>query len=296
MLEDYLPLELTNGLIRDYADLHIEKFEQLDDYIPIEVCHFTRMEIALEKILPQRKLLFNKFGQTNDPREYDLWSFPLVTWGTNDKHAKPDQVENIANKVKNEEWQILCMTCHNNPSYIFIVADPITEIDHSRYGFSHSRIWAQYGENQRGVCLIFDGRKLEENLQKKSGNDFKIKHGYVRYDIEKSRRANTIFQNPNEKADQIRDILLKHYEEEFLYKSTEWKSEHEFRWLINTVIDERVDVSIDRVIKAVIVGANFPKVYEPSLKVLCKELGIPAGRMSWNKGMPFAHRETIYEP
>ncbi len=47
--------------------------------------------------------------------------------------------------------------------------------------------------------------------------------------------------------------------------------------------------------KAVIVGADFPRVDEPSLKVLCEQLGVSAGRITWNGGRPFIDRYQIYD-
>jgi ribosomal protein S12 methylthiotransferase accessory factor YcaO len=44
------------------------------------------------------------------------------------------------------------------------------------------------------------------------------------------------------------------------------------------------------------VGDNFPKENEQSLIELCKELGIPIGKISWLNGIPIAQRASIYDP
>ena len=92
--------DLTFRNIPDYVDLPLEVFDRLDNYIPNEVCHYTKMEVALEKILPQQKLIFSKFGQTNDPRESDLWHFPFGSWGPKGDFEKVEQVRDIGNKIK----------------------------------------------------------------------------------------------------------------------------------------------------------------------------------------------------
>ena len=94
----------------------------------------------------------------------------------------------------------------------------------------------------------------------------------------------------------IRKTLIKHYEPNFLYKSPEWKTEHEYRWLVHSTDPSEVLIPIENAIKAVIVGADFPKVYEASLIDLCEKLKVPAGRIRWEQGRPYVDRYKIYKP
>jgi hypothetical protein len=191
--------------------------------------------------------------------------------------------------------------CHNDPyadSY-----EGKKEYDHHEYGFSHSRMWAQYGKNHLGICLLFDGRKLEDNIRQfleLAGADYPILHGFVRYNYEASVRITPTHLDPEfqyeRPSDRIRKTLIKHYEANFLYKSLEWKTEHEYRWLVHCTDSSDLLIPIENAIKAVIVGADFPKVYEASLIVLCENLKIPAGRIHWNNGRPYVNRYQIYKP
>ncbi len=159
-------------------------------------------------------------------------------------------------------------------------------------------MWAQYAENHSGVCLIFDGPKLNDNLEKVFKTPCTIYRGFVRYNYEKSTRQclpNLQGYDHHEVTERIRESFQKFYEENFLFKSPEWKTEHEYRWLVHCPEDlsdpddlsEFLFVPIDGAIKAVIVGTGFPEVYKPSLEFLCTQLAIPGGKITWDHGMPW---------
>jgi len=300
-------ISLPSG-IDDYVDAPLEFFDLLDDVIPTEICHYTSKEIALEHILANKKIRLGRLGLTNDPRESRRWMVPNVVWGeelTKEGEAEIAKstlmIEQEVNRILKEEWRVLCAVCHNFPysdSY-----EGKKEYDHHKYAFSHSRMWAQYAKNHSGVCLLFDGKKLDENMHQHfdlTGENYPIFHGFVRYDYNESVKTTPThldieFQN-EKPVDRIRKTLIKHYEPNFLYKSPEWKAEHEYRWLVHSTDSSDVLIPIENAIKAVIVGADFPKVDEASLIALCATLKIPAGRIRWDNGRPYANRYQIYKP
>jgi hypothetical protein len=71
---------------------------------------------------------------------------------------------------------------------------------------------------------------------------------------------------------------------------------YEYRWLVHNSENKPEYVSIIGSISAVFVGDNFPKENEQSLIELCKELGIPIGKITWLNGIPIAQRASIYDP
>jgi hypothetical protein len=300
-------ITLPSG-INDYVDAPLDYFDLLDNIIPTEICHYTSKETAMECILESGKIRLGRLGLTNDPRESKLWTVPSVAWGEEiNKKSEREIFENAllvqqeVNRILKEEWRVLCTVCHNDPCAYSYPGKK--EYDHHEYGFSHSRMWAQYAGNHSGICLLFDGKILDENIHKhfestKLSNP--IFHGFVRYHYEASVRItptylDSEFQN-EELVDRIRKTLRKYYELNFLYKSTEWKTEHEFRWLVHCSDHLDILIPIENAIKAVIVGTDFPKVYEASLIVLCEKLKIPAGRIRWDNGIPYANRFQIYKP
>ena len=139
--------------INDYVDVPLDFFDLLDDVLPTEVCHYTSRETAMERILKSKKIRLGLFGSTNDPRESKRWTVPNLVWAGDfakdweTEIAKNNlMIEDEVNRVIKEEWRVLCTTCHNHPySYSYSNGDK-EEYDHHEYGFSHSRMWAQYAK------------------------------------------------------------------------------------------------------------------------------------------------------
>ncbi|MGC1375902.1 MAG: DUF2971 domain-containing protein [Anaerolineales bacterium] len=284
---------------QDYVDLPIEHFEQLDEVIsiPTEVCHYTSKEKALEKILKNKNIRLGNITSTNDPKESKQRWLVYFNREFFSSEAGPCNEEE---QTILKEWKIFCTCCHNNPSSEFIKDNPKQEIEHSQYGVARPSMWAHYAGNHSGVCIVFDGKKLDENIRNElKDKQTEIFHGFVRYDYEKSTSWIKVIPSEgstHKKIDEIRSSMIKNYDENFLYKSPDWKSEREFRWLIQSQDTSEIFVSIENAIKAVIVGVDFDEVYEPSLKILCEQLGIPAGRIRWENGVPYARRDSIYKP
>lgn len=63
-----------------------------------------------------------------------------------------EQVVRLAGEMLNETWSLACMTM-DNPS----ATGPVSTWDR---GWARSRMWAQYGESHRGVCLVFDRESM----------------------------------------------------------------------------------------------------------------------------------------
>lgn len=269
--------------IDDYINKTVDEFELFDDYLPAEVCHYTKAEMA-EIILKNQEILMNQLGKTNDPKESKWWNTPMLQWGTNDVSIVNFQSE--VNRMKSEEWKVFCTTCHNNPPVIFL--DQAPEFDHYRYGFSRSRMWAQYAEAHKGVCFLFDSKKLDANMHQQLNIGSEICHGFVKYDYNLSVREYPPILSEFEHyelAEGIRKSMIKFYDKNFLFKSPDWKAEHEFRWLVHNTRNLPELVSVEGAVKTVIFGVDFDK---PSLIKLCKESGIPVRKMTWDKGRPCA--------
>ncbi len=103
----------------DYVDLPLECFDNSDNkFVPPEVCHYTTMRTALEKILNDKRIRLSPLGKMNDPRESQWWSDVSGIWGQPMPMGVLDENYEI-NRIKSSEWKILCTTCHDNPASIF---------------------------------------------------------------------------------------------------------------------------------------------------------------------------------
>jgi len=218
--------DTENKIPEDYTDLPFDQFSLLDNIIPTEVCHYTRMDIALEKILLDRKIRLGSLAATNDPRESKQQYFWYDEWNNiSGVVALMDKAEQKLLK----EWKVFCASCHNKPSLALIDG----KIEPNQSGLGHSRMWAQYAENHKGVCLLFDGKILDENIREEfKDENCAVRCGFVKYDYSRSTdwiQADDLEFKNYERTERIKQSLIKHYKENFLVKSTEWKSEHEFQ-------------------------------------------------------------------
>lgn len=267
---------LLSNFPKDYVDLPAEKWHQLNQFIPPnEVCHYTSKETALEYIFYHNEIRLGNLNETNDPKETKTQIFQYTTQidGRPETIYALDRFENI---------KVFCTCCHNHPSIEIINQE--NNFEDYKYGVSRSAMWAHYGDMHKGVCIIFDGKVLHENICKKvtelGGNpDEDVRCGFVRYDF-----VNSVV--PNKGATEDVYSLIQNYELNFLRKSSDWKSEHEFRWIVAGKQQSNLLVSIRDAVKGIIVGSDFNDIYLPLLERKRKELNFYIGRIIWVNGRP----------
>jgi hypothetical protein len=292
--------------------------------IPKEVCHYTKASTIL-KILGTKKLRINQLKFTNDPRESKernaaiVWVAYQSSSSDRDQNAgeikkghsslsfNPTQdvlinsIRREANEIALEEWKVLCVTLHHPQKRVRDIQDEV--YNHSiRHGYSRPRMWAQYAENHKGVCIIFDAIRLNAIIHKTHKSQCRIFQGPVSYNY-KSLVFNTIpikDLHVNIKKENLIEALRSHYisnyEETFLIKHPDWRDETEYRWVLHSPKKSGLYVPIENAIKAILIGVDFPKTYEPRLIKFCEELEVSIGRMEWDDGIALARFGSIYQP
>jgi hypothetical protein len=266
--------------------------------IPRELCHYTRKDTALEKILYTKKIKLSQLMFTNDPKESAGMQGGFISPINMDPEAQSiaHEVRELASRIRLEEWKVLCLSRHRTERGVRSgILEPLSK------GYGRPRMWAQYAENHAGICLIFNGKYLEENIRNafESKDGITVYHGPVTY-----RNYGTVIPLPpidrssplRLGEDEIRCFFHQNYKEIFLVKNLDWRNETEYRWLIHSTTQSAEYVSIEGALKSVLVGMNFPDVYLPALYELCKQLRVPAGRMFWTDGIPTALLDCIYKP
>ena len=85
--------------------------------IPKEIFHYTKKDIALEKILYDKKIKIREFASTNDPRESKEWALRSLT---KEQSKRYDDIYldmvNETNKIISSEWKVFCASQHH-PEY-----------------------------------------------------------------------------------------------------------------------------------------------------------------------------------
>lgn len=259
--------------------------------IPEFLFHYTKREIALEKILFDKKIKIGQVGRTNDPKESEPW--PLFIMDNTFSQGPLDNADVLINKIKREaeliqkeEWKVLCLTKHSKKR-----ARTKGGFHRLLEGYARPRMWAQYAENHSGVCLIFDGKKLGENIKnelknKYSKNECTIRHGSVSYKNYGTSVISIDLVNKYGTEYALREYLFEHYKDVFLTKYLDWENESEYRWLVHSKTRSPEFVSIEGAIISVLVGMEFPKVYEPTLVKLGEKLNVTVDRIRWQSGIP----------
>jgi len=244
--------------------------------------HYTSLSTCIENILGKKLFKFSPVEKMNDPKESD---FTIVL------HNKIFKYDNINVDLLYEYFQrrtkIACFTIDNPKSY------KTTDEQNPFKGkaFNHPRMWAQYGENHKGVCLIFDLESISKKVQ--SLEQIKVIQDRViyseKYLMELLDEEDPYWIN-TEQLEQlgIEKYYLKHVMANkriyYFRKHLDWKDESEYRIvLINDSENERL-IDIGDCLKALIIGSKTPKPYFESLSSLCDAFDISLFQMNWKNG------------
>lgn len=265
--------------------------------IPSLVYHYTKRETALEHILPSAKIRFGSLGGTNDPRETKEWGFIVMDapqgLATDQFFEEMAVIQNTSNDIRQNEWWGLSLS--RNDLDLCEPKRDRPDFSHFKYGYAHPRMWAQYAQNHAGVCLEFDGLALHQAilLAAKTADD--VFFGNVEYvdefNFKRMKQTAMAFQLSYSAiqtlgiANGLRVHIRDNYPTFFLEKTPDWKSESEFRWLVNSQQGPLL-VDIRNAITSVIVGVDFPSVYGPCVRTLCDTLEVRLERMFWNNRVP----------
>lgn len=254
-----------------------EDVEDLDRY----VYHYTSRDTALEKILTSGQLMFNLLKNTNDPRESKSW-WPVLSVDGGEADMLPEEHEAFQSAVREVPrlYKVFCATR-----------------DDRRFGpgWTHARMWAQYGARHQGICLVFERELLHDLITRDLAAHEAMYRGPVRYANPRPALEAPIFcpkydaVKTSGAVRAISDHVERHHGELFLRKHLDWEAECEYRWVVRTPRPSPEFVSFEGALDSVILGPDSPKVYLPSLRPVCKKWGARILHMNWENGWPAVH-------
>lgn len=258
--------------------------------IPKELFHYTSSKTALKKILLNQEIKIGQVKYTNDPRESKDWSLlpKFTATAISSSSINEFLVNQGFTKIKQEEWKVICFGIHA-PKYR---SHPMSNVEEGfLHGACRPRMWATYAENHKGVCLRFNGKEFNKQI-KKDGVEKgrKVFHGKVKY-IDYGDALDSVSIDYTELSrigitQGLQNHLIKYHKEFFLLKSTDWKTEYEYRWLVHSRNRIPELLPISGLIEDVIVGVDFQEDNLPKLYELCDKLEIPVKKISWRNGYP----------
>lgn len=264
--------------------LPLEEFIKSDDAI----FHYTRASVALEKILFDGKFRLSLLKDTNDPREYKFRflnmsgsSLPPEAVGLyNEAHPVFDRIIRM-------ESRVMCFCSNTIPTIILDNGETIKDNVGNTIGWSKSRMWAQYGENHRGICLVFSKKAIESVLADKADIKKNVIAGNIQYTTE---AGIPIMLDGNQLVkDGVEGYCYNHIKRHsgtlFFTKNIDYRDESEYRVVVFDPNHNYEFININKSIKGVIAGDRTPEVYFPLILQLSERYGIECRRAYWERGL-----------
>jgi hypothetical protein len=245
--------------------------------------HYTRPH-TLALILDSGRLRLGSYAGTNDPRERKEW-LSALTADTFDDLQEGEFLE-LVRQI--DRWirrgvRLGCFT-------VDYPEPPDWAGGNFHRGWARARMWHQYAGDHTGAVLVFDAKRLIQQVESAAQGD-RVVPGPVVY---ADRPLNLVFPLEDVQGDglagavtALRDARI---EELFLTKNQDWASEREFRIVVLGKPDEPpLDVEFGDSLVALVLGETFPPT---ELSVLDTRLSridradIPLGRCVWWSGAP----------
>lgn len=235
----------------------------------LSLYHYTSFETAC-KIIYGESFRFSSLSNTNDPIE----SKPKISTNRDEDKLILNHIMNHFETMNKDKLQLLCF-CKDT-----VIPDSIKK-QHSQFsdytgrGFALPRMWAQYANNNKGVCFIIDKVKLLNDLQTKRIYRNKIIHSddvsYKSFFESYSIKHNDLMElneciNDNSSIIDYQLLMenLSFIKYNYFKKSRDWQQENEFRILGFSENPIYIN-DIYKYILGIIVGE---KMEEPEMKMI----------------------------
>ena len=272
------------------------------------VYHYTKAQTLVQHILPESRLRLSRFEEVNDPAELKDWSFSIAR--AEHLNREDDKfVQDIFNKKLKRDWHVGCFASDIAAG---VVTPDLrgTEAIQTMYERGHSlpRMWAQYGDQHRGVCLVLSRASLDRAIAAGVDKDGAVYSGLVTYKnslpVPQLHRPGPRIIDALEVAqlgpeESARRHLDRFHRELLFTKTRDWEGEREFRWCILRGRPDRVFVDIRGSLLGIALGDQFPDELELQIGNYCEANNVSVAFMKWQNGFPqpyLAHpRILIYE-
>lgn len=256
------------------------------------VYHYTTIETALEWILPSGNIKIGSIEKMNDLREAKEWHFS----GRGGDIVNPINFLELSargGELLRDDAKLFCTVQDDAVRGAF---------RHWHRGYCRPRMWAQYSNNHRGICLIFDKEKLNSAITDGVGKQCWIRSGPIRY-IDDDHDSIHAFELDLDSVRQtsieveIEKMLQKHYKSYYFTKNSDWASEKEWRWVIKGAGVGDIFVPFRDSLAGIMLGPDTPDTYLPTIKKLAQKHSIQdyTARLIWfNRGFIFIPSSVLF--
>lgn len=193
------------------------------------IAHYTKLETAANDILPIEaiRISMGSFLRFDDSKETKAWHFNIEGEIANQLfHEK-----RISDEIK-QHFGAICFSSG--------IEREVNGFNFNR-GDYKPRMWAQYGDNSKGVCLVFDREKLLTLAHNQFDDIGLVFSDDVQYfdvgELPNFRDDEITLSPENIMQESYNDIANRILEPEhrvpyFFFKHNDWESEQEFRIIV----------------------------------------------------------------
>lgn len=261
------------------------------------IYHYTSYSIGIENILGDHSLKLTSLCNTHDPLEFTNFQHGIFAPATQeDKFQRCFEMHSEINEYIKNNCKMMCFSI----DYKYNEINNLDPFFHK--GFAKSRMWSQYGESHKGMCFIFDRKRLMSNLQNDVesiqvpiGTSITIHSGKVEYDNSLAKLKIALTTNPYKLTD-FEKYIHDNLEGYLFLKLEDYRDEQEYRIVLySKYFNNKDEVLINYLdsLEGIILGCKFPQVYIEMVMEFCKRLKVNLYYLFWSNGEPYL--ETIYD-
>jgi hypothetical protein len=241
------------------------------------VYHYTRWERLLD--IAHSGFRLGSLAYMNDPRESKNWYLGHTTFG----NREPIDSGKLWKEAADYRRQVKVASFSQD------IPGRTREEIRFRSGYARPRMWAQYGGNHTGVCIVIDRDGLDKAIKSQLGgreNSWLV-NGPVEYIDLPARDPSTQSVQVSETdsrsvGDLVRDYFYKYRERIFFVKHSDWRDEAEYRWVYydpDAMYGELREpretfVNINGHVAALVLGADFSDSHLPVAQSFAEALGM----------------------
>lgn len=161
--------------------------------------------------------------------------------------------------------------------------------------WARPRVWEQYADAHRGVCLVFSRDAFVAALIQRFGDSIEFEEvEYTPQGIAGSDAVRTLIDdrlfNASTRTQAVLDYLTTNRHDLFFLKSDDWTTEYEFRGLLTSAEDEYAFAEYGTSLRAVVLGEKFPEWQIAGAKQVCDAINVELKRIVWWNGRPITVR------
>lgn len=249
--------------------------------------HYTKAETAIDYILSSGTLKFSSYRNTNDPKESKDWFFIP---GTNENRDlskyTPEYLTDIMNPRLKLATNLLCFSIDQSLTGNHLEDTP-------KRGFCKPRMWAQYADNHKGICLVFNSETLSKEIHK-NFNRLTYISDHIQY------KDRLIADIQTEQAFIVNIDCLENWgADEYAYghgqkfakrlffeKALDWSNEDEYRWVVFDCENELL-LEYKNALRGIVFGANCSDDTISKIVNLTKNQALQYQQLKWRNCTPW---------